>query len=249
MRPAIVTSILLLFAFQGFSQESFREKQQSYSRVKDAYDTKLEGIDENLEKHDIDREDMKLFIVGYKKERDLEVWAKNSGDSQFTKLVKYDFCILSGDIGPKRQQGDLQVPEGFYYINIYNPWSNFHLSMGINYPNRSDRALGVQGQLGGDIYIHGSCVSIGCIPITNRNIKELYVMCVEAKNGGQERIPVHLYPARLKEGVRDDLVESYDPDASTVKLWQELQTAYDYFTTEKKIPQVQFLSAGGHRVN
>jgi murein L,D-transpeptidase YafK len=243
------TALLLLFVLQGFGQQSFREKQQSYSRVKEAYDTKLEGIDAKLKKHDIDREDMELFIVGYKKEKDLEVWAKNKGDSQFKKLVKYEFCILSGNLGPKRQQGDRQVPEGFYYINIYNPWSNFHLSMGLNYPNRSDRILGIQGRLGSDIYMHGSCVSIGCIPITNRYIKELYVMCVEAKNGGQQRIQVHLYPARLKDGVRDDLIEKYDPKASTEQLWQELQTSYDYFITEKKIPQVQFLSNGRHRIN
>lgn len=249
MRSFITIILLQVIYFHGFSQESFREKQQSYSRVKDAYSTKLKGIDEMLKMHEIDREDMELFILGYKKEKDLEVWARNRGDSQFTKVVTYDFCVLSGEAGPKRKQGDLQVPEGFYHINIYNPWSNFYLSMGLNYPNQSDRIRGVQGQLGGDIYIHGSCVSIGCIPITNKNIKELYVMCVEAKNGGQQKIPVHLYPARLDMGVRDLLIEKYRPEDSTEKLWQELQTAYDYWIDEKKIPEVVFLNTGEQRIN
>ncbi len=95
MRSALTIVVLLLFSIHGSSQESFREKQQSFSRVKDAYDTKLVGIDEMLDKHGIDREDMELFIIGYKKEKDLEVWAKNRDDSQFTKLVKYKFCVLS----------------------------------------------------------------------------------------------------------------------------------------------------------
>ncbi|MFC2129200.1 murein L,D-transpeptidase family protein [Bacteroidota bacterium] len=249
MKYKVLVVIFLFAAVSVESQQSFREKQQSYSRVKDAYENQLEGIDNMLEAHDIDREDMDLFIVGFKQEKDLEVWAKNKSAEAFTKITSYDFCVLSGDLGPKRQQGDLQVPEGFYYINVYNPWSNFHLSMGLNYPNRSDRILGVQGQLGGDIYIHGSCVSIGCIPITTRNIKQMYVMCVEARNGGQERIPVHLFPARLNRGVRELLVEKNDPDAETENLWQDLQEAYDYFTEEKKIPRILFLNNGRHQIN
>lgn len=249
MKHKILVGLFLLASIGAECQQSFREKQQSYSRVKAAYEDKLPGINEMLKGHGIDKEDMELLIVGYKKEKDLEVWAKSKSDDAFTRITSYDFCVLSGDLGPKRQQGDLQVPEGFYYINIYNPWSNFHLSMGLNYPNKSDRILGVEGQLGGDIYIHGSCVSIGCIPITNKNIKQLYVMCVEARNGGQDRIPVHLYPARLKSGVREQLEKDYDPDAETEALWEDLQSAYDYFIAQKKIPEIQFLSKGRHRIN
>ncbi len=249
MKYSIFVVLFLLAGLSAQAQQSFREKQQSYSRVKDAYDNKLDGIDAKLDTYDIDREDMDLFIVGYKWNKDLEVWAKNKSDATYTKITSYKFCVLSGKLGPKRKQGDLQVPEGFYYINIYNPWSNFHLSMGLNYPNRSDRILGIQGSLGSDIYIHGSCVSIGCIPITNKNIKELYVLCVEAKNGGQQRIPVHIYPARLNKGVKKRLVERYDLGAATENLWEDLQESYDYFIEEQKIPKVQFLSSGRHKIN
>ena len=75
------------------------------------------------------------------------------------------------------------------------------------------------------------------------------MLCVEAKNGGQDRVPVHLYPARLISGVREQLVEDYDPDAATEELWQDLQIAYDYFIAEKKIPKVQFLNNGRHQIN
>jgi len=49
--------------------------------------------------------------------------------------------IASGKLGPKRQQGDMQIPEGFYHISGFNPASNFYLSLRINYPNPSG-ALG-----------------------------------------------------------------------------------------------------------
>ncbi len=50
---------------------------------------------------------------------------------------------MAGTLGPKTNAGsDYQVPEGFYYINEFNPKSSFHLSLGLNYPNASDRILG-----------------------------------------------------------------------------------------------------------
>lgn len=105
------------------------------------------------------------------------------------RLIKdYQICSLSGELGPKRQQGDLQVPEGFYWIDRFNPASNFYLSLGINYPNQFDRILGKSGELGGDIFIHGGCVTIGCIPITDDKIKELYLIAVEAKSNGQDGV-------------------------------------------------------------
>ena len=84
--------------------------------------------------------------------------------------------MQSGTTGPKRLQGDFQVPEGFYHINEFNPNSNYHLSMGLNYPNSSDRILSDSLRPGGEIYIHGSCVSVGCIPLNDDEIEELYLI-------------------------------------------------------------------------
>ena len=89
-------------------------------------------------------------------------------------------------------QGDYQVPEGFYYINEFNPNSNYHLSLGLNYPNASDRILSDSLSPGGDIYIHGSCVSVGCIPVTDEQIEEIYIIASYAKASGQDYIPTHL---------------------------------------------------------
>ena len=102
----------------------------------------------------------------------MEVWIKEASKDYYVLLNTYDFCTTSGTLGPKRKEGDLQIPEGIYTINHFNPQSNFYLSLGINYPNASDKILSDPVHPGGDIYLHGNCVTIGCIPLTDDKIKE-----------------------------------------------------------------------------
>ena len=78
----------------------------------------------------------------------------------------------------------------------------YHLSLGINYPNASDRILSDSEKPGGSIYIHGHCVSTGCIPISDEPIEELYVIAGAAKSRGQEFIPVHIFP--IKYNVKNE---------------------------------------------
>lgn len=120
--------------------------------------------------------------------------------------------------------------------------------MCINYPNSSDRVLGVQGNLGGNICIHGSCVTIGCIPLTDEGIKELYILCIEAKNSGQSRIPVTIYPARLNPDNYIQLAQKYPEDDDRLNLWSELKTAYDLFIRDRQLPEITFLENGRHRI-
>ena len=101
--------------------------------------------------------------------------------------------------GAKRIQGDYQVPEGFYYINEFNPHSNYHLALGLNYPNASDKILSDSLRPGNGIYIHGSCVSVGCIPVTDQDIEEIYIIASAAKASGEDFIPVHIFPFRYNQ--------------------------------------------------
>ena len=71
----------------------------------------------------------------------MEIGLKAMLKTAFTLFKTYKVCMQSGSIGPKRSEGDNQVPEGFYYINEFNPNSNYHLSLGLNYPNASDKML------------------------------------------------------------------------------------------------------------
>ncbi|MEJ0080656.1 MAG: L,D-transpeptidase family protein [Puia sp.] len=126
-----------------------------------------------------------IYIRSFKYDSEMEVWVKNKQNEKYKLFKTYKICALAGSLGPKRMAGDYQVPEGFYYINEFNPRSLYHLSLGLNYPNASDRMLCDLSQPGGDIYIHGSCVTTGCIPITDGQIEELYVLAAHAKDMGQ----------------------------------------------------------------
>lgn len=224
----------------------FKDQQLKFDRVKSAYEEKEAAVKELLKNHNVDA-DYELFVRAFKKERDLEVWVKNKGADNYSLLVTYEFCTSSGQLGPKRKEGDLQIPEGVYHINHFNPFSTFHLSLGINYPNTSDRILGDKTHPGGAIYIHGNCVSIGCIPITDDKIKELYILAVESKNSGHTSIPVHIFPARLKSsGVVSQLAEEAGADNSVIAFWRNLEEIHNDFEKTKKLRPVRVNKAGAY---
>ncbi len=239
MKNIIIILVLLLTYADSFSQNDFRAGQKQYKRVRDAYGEKENYIKKLYGDKDIDISLSYIYIRGFKYEKILEVWAKNKQDTAYKHIVDYDFCSFSGKLGPKRRQGDMQIPEGFYYIDRFNPYSSFHLSLGINYPNKSDRILSKHTNLGGDIFIHGSCCTIGCIPITDDKIKELYIMAVEAKNNGQTRIPVHIFPAKITTEQINYLKSKYSAGNKMIMFWENLKDGYLYFEKYKRPPQVK----------
>jgi murein L,D-transpeptidase YafK len=136
-----------------------------------------------------------LLLRGFKQERLLEVWAADTRTSSLTHVTTYEICYASGTLGPKRREGDLQVPEGFYTVNYFNSASRFHLSMQVSYPNLSDRKRGDPVSPGGEIMIHGHCVSAGCLAMTDERIEELWVMATALRDSGG-RVHVQLFPSR-----------------------------------------------------
>ena len=239
---------LALFILFAFSIHGFKEEQLKYSRVRQAYQEKDTLINKSLSEKKLQRDAFQLYIRAFKAEKELEIWAKNDSSLTFTLLKTIAICDTSGQLGPKRQRGDLQIPEGFYHINRFNPYSNFHLSLGINYPNASDKVLGNKSKLGGDIFIHGDCVTIGCLPLTNDLIKEVYIYCVEAKNNGQTNIPVSIFPTRLNDANFNLLKEKYAKDTDKLNLWEDLKKGYDLFNTYRQLPSIKFLPSGRHEV-
>jgi murein L,D-transpeptidase YafK len=71
-----------------------------------------------------------VYIRSFKYDSQLEIWVKNDRKDPYRLFKTYKVCALAGTLGPKRMGGDYQVPEGFYYINEFNPKSNYHLSLG-----------------------------------------------------------------------------------------------------------------------
>jgi murein L,D-transpeptidase YafK len=231
--------ILFWILMPVLQQTSFKETQLKHSRVKTAYEEKESVVKQYFSEKKISYQTFQLFIRAFKKEQILEVWIKEVRREEFALLHTYDFCTTSGVLGPKRREGDLQIPEGIYHINHFNPQSNFYLSLGLNYPNASDKILSHATKPGGSIYIHGNCVTIGCIPITDDKIKELYVLAVEARNNGQEKIPVHVFPAKLDRGTVEELIAEHSPNEKFKNFWKNLELIYQDFETSKKLKIVR----------
>jgi murein L,D-transpeptidase YafK len=180
----------------------------------------------------------------------LEVWVKDEMNDPFKLFKTYKVCVLAGTLGPKRMEGDYQVPEGFYYINEFNPKSNYYLSLGLNYPNISDMAQSDSLRPGGGIYIHGSCVSVGCIPITDEGIDELYILAALAKNQGQEYIPVHIFPIRYNVPKSVNYLSNLSKDDPALKKFAaKLEDAFDYFDKYKQLPVIMISDNGDYIVN
>jgi murein L,D-transpeptidase YafK len=248
MRLLIILSSLL-FLNSGMTSPSFRQEQMAFTRVREAYADKEKVVVKTLAVHSISRDSLRIYLRAFKNEKIIEVWAKNISDSAFLLIKKIPICELSGSMGPKRRARDLQVPEGFYHISDLNPYSRYYLSMQINYPNRSDSIRGVRGHLGGLIFIHGECVSSGCLAITNDRIKELFVYCIEAYNSGQEKIELTIFPAHLNESNYSGLTTKYGKNKDKISLWADLKRSYDQFERTKIPPTIKFLSDGAHEIN
>lgn len=245
----IAVIIVLSSLFLSLSVVSFKDEQKQYSRVRQAYKEKSTIIKTTLSSKGIETDKLNIYMRVFKEEGVLELWGKNKGDDKFQLVKEFEVCDKSGVIGPKREEGDLQVPEGYYQINHFNPYSNFYLSLGINYPNKSDKILGTKGNLGGAIYIHGNCVTIGCVPITDPEIKELYIYCVEARNNGQTNLPVTIFPTKLSNDNFKSLTSEYKGDSDKINLWTDLKKGYDSFESTKQNPKITFLKNGRHQVD
>ena len=121
------------------------------------------------------------LLVVCKKKRVLALY-RNS------KVIKaYRIRLGFSPQGQKEKEGDGKTPEGKYHITHKNPNSKFYLSLGINFPNQSDKKRALQRGLnpGSDIFIHGLGKknillhyffdwTEGCIAVTNKEIEEIY---------------------------------------------------------------------------
>ncbi len=181
-----------------------------------------------------------IFLRAFKHEAVLEVWAAPRKGTRWVLVMRHGICAASGVLGPKRREGDGQVPEGFYHIDRFNPWSRYHLSLGLNYPNRVDlKHKAPHVPAGGDIFIHGDCVTIGCLPMTDAVIRDVYLAAVFARDRGQATIPVHIFPCRLstKRCVAvTRRAARREPRLST--FWKQLEQGYRAFTLTGVPPRV-----------
>ena len=246
----IVSGIfVLMLAITPFfvkAQEAFIAEQMKFDHVKTAVKEKSAEMEELLKASDIEKEKLRILLIAYKDEKELLLYAKNKTDKKYRKLKTYSICESSGKPGPKREQGDLQVPEGFYQINHFNPLSNYYLSLGINYPNTSDLKKTKAKDPGGAIYIHGNCVTIGCIPITDEQIKELYIFAMNARAYGQKNIPVYIFPFKMTDENYTKFRIKYRNNTPLLSFWENIKTGYDKFISAMNELKINFDKSGNY---
>ena len=160
----------------------------------------------------------KLRLLVFKNERRLEVHAPG------WKMPRvYPMTGFSGALGPKLKEGDGQIPEGVYGIEYLNPNSSYYLSLKISYPNAADRRRAKtdgRTKLGGDIMIHGKNVTIGCVPIGDDAIEDVFYL---ANAVGIRNISVIMAPYDMRKGRKPELEQS--SHAWYVALCGEIETA------------------------
>ena len=173
-----------------------------------------------------------VFLRVMKRERQIELWARNGAGESFRLVKTLPILAASGGPGPKRREGDMQVPEGFYEVDRFNPLSSFHLSLGLNYPNASDLALGDPVAPGFDIFIHGGDVSIGCVALGDDAVEEIYLAALDSR---VRPIRVQFFPARMDApdwpAWRDAQLARH-PEFRP--LWDELATAWEPFKRDRR---------------
>ncbi len=221
---SIIFFLLLLITNSGISAEipTSARSEASIAKVKPEliFQLKRAGLEYGSP----------IYIRIFKKSSELELWVKNGEKYELFKI--YEICRFSGKLGPKTKVGDNQAPEGFYFVKPanLNPWSSFHLSFNLGYPNSYER---YHGYTGSALMVHGKCVSVGCYAMTNRYINEIYAMAHGAFESGQPFFRVHAFPFRME----NDTLEKYKSH-KWYAFWQNLKEGYDLFSKSQIPPNV-----------
>ncbi len=153
-------------------------------------------------------------------------------DGEYLLYKTRKICAASGVQGPKIKYGDGQSPEGFYYLtgDRLNPWSSYHLSLNLGYPNTYDRK---KGRTGDYLMIHGNCVSMGCYAMTDAGIEEIYTLVYAAMKNGQDVVRVHSFPFPMT-----DTNMAKTQGNPNHEFWKNLKQGWDWFETHAAPPDV-----------
>ncbi|MEN8904335.1 MAG: L,D-transpeptidase family protein [Clostridiales bacterium] len=153
----------------------------------------------------------KIALLAFKSEKKMELWGLYKDKWDYIKT--YKILGASGKLGPKLKEGDCQVPEGIYKIIGMNPKSKYYYAMLIDYPNEFDKKKAAEvnrTNLGGDICIHGTNLSVGCIAIGDYS-KELYDL-VEQVKLNNTKVIISPYDFRNQEELSIDSEIDFIPE-------------------------------------
>lgn len=249
-RPRLIPLLALLLLIThptAADAGSFTDQQRRFSRYRAAERTHAADTERRFRDAGA-AWPPRVFLRAFKLEAALEVWAAPARGDRWVLVQQLPICARSGQLGPKRSQGDAQVPEGFYHIDRFNPQSAYHLSLGLDYPNALDRTRTRPGRSpGGDIFIHGDCVTIGCLPLRDEPMESVYLATVAARDAGQRAIEVHLFPCRFgTDRCTAALARAGRERPDDAATWPALMPGHALFEAEGVPPRIRATRAGYH---
>jgi len=228
----VVLVNILFFMVYVLHGQTFAEMQLRNSRVYTSMRNADKTLRKEFEKAGVSYPPRFIYWRSFKTEKQIELWASDDPYKPHVLIKTYDICRLSGKLGFKFREGDEQIPEGFYYIDHFNPYSNYFLSFRLSYPNGVDSFWGERYNLGGQIYVHGECQTIGCLPMTDTVMQEIYWIAVQAQSyqGFGARIPIHIFPFRPENETKALRQLSWAEQGTDFKKrWSNLFFAYYHF--------------------
>lgn len=252
MRHAVATVFVAVASALTFAPAApamagdFERAQLRFPRVRGAFDAHRDEVERAFRDAGAAWPPQGIYLRAFKLEGELELWAKRPRGDERVRVRGFPICASSGGLGPKRRAGDLQVPEGIYTIDRFNPKSSYHLSLGVSYPNAYDKAQAAGAPAGGDIFIHGDCVTIGCLPLEDGPVEALYVAAVLAKDAGQREIPVHMFPCRFGDKACEAALAA-PADDDVAHVWSILREGYAAFAKSRVPPRYE-IGTGGYRL-
>jgi|GEM_PF-6495091 len=164
----------------------------------------------------------------------VEAWVWSKSQNQYVLYQSFPVCNYTGDLGPKTRGLDYQTPEGFYEITSINENSKYTKALVINYPNEHDRAHGWTNGAGGPIEVHGSCISAGCLAMS-QDIKTLVDLTRRSRGRSVLSIPIHIFPFPMTE--ENLKIARQKGPRKWLPFWENLKQGYDDFEKSHLIPE------------
>lgn len=211
------------------------------SRIENIVKSNLPIVEKRLSEIGIKKPDA-IYIRAFKLDGDLEVWVQKNDKWQLYKTFR--ICTISGIPGRKRIQGDGQIPEGIYEITKFHQNSNYHLALKINYPNEADWFNSDSTIAGDEIYLHGGCVTVGCIPLTDSKIEELWTLCSMVSS----KISVHIFSIKFNNPKAKMILETFCYTREDKNFQLQMEKVFFYFNENRRIPQIIVDIKGNYQI-
>ena len=226
-----ITLFLCVFTLPSYSMAPKLNWDKAVDHAINRYGIKMEPqLIDLFAKAKVSYPPREIALLAFKKEKIIQLWAKDDATT-WRYIHTYPLTAFSGRLGPKLKERDGQIPEGVYRLTTFNPFSSMHLSMMINYPNHFDRLQASKDgrrELGGNIFLHGKALSVGCLAIGDKAIDQLFLL---AHRVGLNHIQMIIAPNDLRRA--KPATNNFSQPSWLPTLYKQIASALNQFPVTK----------------